>query len=138
MRNIIIWIVVILVFISAVVATLHYNKPHRSSTNETAAFTVSAQQLIDAFAKDEDAANTQYLDKVLEVYGPIKEWTNDEMGVILLLGEASGFSSVSCKLEPGQEGILNKMNVGDRVHVKGICTGVLLDVVLGKCIIIND
>ena len=138
MRNIIIWIVVILVLMGAVVTVLYYNKPHRSSFNETAAFTLSASQLIDDFAKDEETANAKYLDKVLEVHGPVKEWTNDEAGVILLLGEASGFSSVSCKLEPGQEGLLNEMKVGDRVHVKGICTGVLLDVVLSKCIIIKD
>ena len=138
MRNIIIWTIVILVLMGAVVATLYYNKPHRSSSNETAVFTLSATQLIEAFVKDEEAANTQYLDKVLEAHGPIKEWTHDDAGVILPLGEASEFSSVSCKLEPGQEGLLNKMNVGDRVYVKGICTGVLLDVVLSKCIIIKD
>lgn len=138
MRNVFIWIVVILVLMGAVVAILHYNKPHRSANSETPAFTLSTIQLIEAFAKDEEAANTLYLDKVLEVYGPIKEWTHDDAGVILLLGDASEFSSVSCKLEPGQEELLNKMSVGDRVYVKGICAGVLLDVVLTKCIIKKD
>jgi hypothetical protein len=138
MRNLIIWIALIVVLTGGAVFVLYYNKPHRSSSHETAAFTLSAGQLIDAFANDEEAANARYLDKMLEVHGPIKEWIHDDTGVILLLGGASEFSSVSCKLEPGQDELLHEMKIGDRVQVKGICSGALLDVVLSKCIIKKD
>ena len=63
------------------------NKPHADLTKESAAFSLSSQDLYHDFASDEAAANAMYLDKLIEVSGNVKEINSTEDGgVVVLLG----------------------------------------------------
>lgn len=120
-----------------VVTAWMYNKPHRGVGNEDADIKVSAAELVRAFSRDESAANSLYAGKVLEVEGVLGEIISDEPAMILMLGEDSVVSGISCYLRQGATDRSAALTVGRRVTVKGICNGMLMDVVLDKCVVVS-
>lgn len=124
----------LLLVIAAVVYL--YNKPHASVGEPD--HLVSASDLIAEFEQDESAANDKYLGTTVEVTGTITEVLEKENGFVLLLGDSSAVSRVSCTLQNEQDSIAYGLRKGDRLTLRGICTGRLLDVVLVDCNIVNN
>lgn len=115
-----------------------YNKPHRSVASEDAAYEVSAEDLFKQYSLNEVEANKLYLDKVLVVSGKIKEVSQNELketNVILSTGDE--MFGISCALDKTEEGTKN-LKEGDTVEMKGLCTGMLNDVVLINCSVEGD
>lgn len=126
------------ILITSVIAVLMYYKPHRSVRKEEAAFKLSVSNLVDAFMNDEAQANTLYVGKVLEVQGPLKEMILNDSTLILLMGDSTQMTGVSCYLQKDQKEKYTRLKRGETVSVKGICNGMLLDVVLDKGILLPD
>jgi len=126
------------ILITSVIAVLMYYKPHRSVRKEEAAFKLSVSNLVDAFMKDEAQANNLYVGKVLEVQGPLKEMILNDSTLILLMGDSTQMTGVSCYLQKDQKEKYTRLKRGETVSVKGICNGMLLDVVLDKGILLPD
>jgi tRNA_anti-like len=108
-----------------------FNKPHAAAGSPD--FFVVAKDLIDEFETNEDEANAKYLDKVVEVSGTVKEVIKKESAYIILLGDSTSFSRVSCTLDKDEGAMAYGIQSGDKITIKGICTGRLLDVVLTDC-----
>jgi hypothetical protein len=113
-----------------------FNKPHQSVDRPD--FLVSANELITAFEVDESAANDKYLGKVIEVNGTVTEVIEKQNSFVILLGDTTNVSRVSCTLEGEQNGLAYGLRVGDALTLRGICSGRLLDVVLVDCRIVSD
>ena len=134
--------ILLYILLSAAVSTLGvgawmYNKPHRTVGNGEADIKVSAAELMKAFSRDESAANSLYAGKVLEVEGVLGEIISDEPAMILMLGEDSVASGISCYLRQNATDRSSALTVGRKVTVKGICNGMLMDVVLDKCVVVS-
>lgn len=135
-RVYIISIISAVILLGIVILLSMYYKPHRSVTKEEAAFSMSAQELVDAFEEDEMKANSLYGGKVVEVNGQLKEVILNDSTGILRLGDSSEMTAVSCYLQKVPEGESATFRKGGTVTVKGICNGLLLDVVLDKCVVL--
>lgn len=134
-RSIVFVSIMMLLVIAAIVAWMTYNKPHQSVDN--ADFSVEAAQLVEVFEQDEAAANEKYLDKVIEVNGVVKDVLKSDNSVTILLGDPEAMSSVSCSLSPEGSREAGNITQGSLVTIKGICSGMLLDVALTNCEIVN-
>ena len=126
------------ILITSVISILIYYKPHRSVKREEAAFKLSVSELVDAFSNNEPKANSLYLGKILEVEGTLKEMILNDSTLILLMGDSTQMTGVSCYLLKDQKDKYTLLKRGDPVIVKGICNGMLLDVVLDKGILLPD
>jgi len=115
-------------------AITEYNRGPRDLSEEAADISLSATILLSEFETDETAANKAYLDKVIQVSGTILE-LNKEGANSLSLDAGNPMSSVICEL--GENEIFGGVKIGDKVSVKGQCTGYLMDVVLVKSVIIK-
>lgn len=122
--------------VTMVICLMIYYKPHRSVKKEEAAFKLSVTQLVEAFSQDETQANSLYLGKVLEVEGTLKEIMLNDSTMVLLLGDSTQGTGVSCYFQKDQRDKYTTLKRGEPVSVKGICNGMLLDVVLDKCIML--
>jgi len=93
---------------------------------------LTATVLADSFEKNEQQANTAYLNKVLEVTGKISELSSNQDGnTVLLLESSDPLSGVQCTLrDKGQQ-----FETGKTVTVKGFCNGYTMVVLLSDCII---
>lgn len=102
---------------------------------------INATDLISAFETDEEKANSRFLKKedfIIAVEGTVKEVTKDESGnVTVVLGDQGTLSSVRCSMDAGYQEKALSLQTGDRVVVKGNCTGFNADELLGSDVILN-
>jgi hypothetical protein len=123
--------VLIIVITGGFVGYKMWTKPHR---NVAAAkgITVTAAQVATAYESSEPAANSKYLDKVLEVTGNIHDISKNQKGETVVTLNGSDMSGVICTLEGTAQA---PVKPGAAITLKGICTGYLTDVVLVRCIV---
>ena len=105
-------------------------------SRQAADFQISAVDLYIEFEKDEASANTQYLDKVLEVTGSLREIIQEDGKVSIILESGNLLGGVTCQLDDLSEHHFSSLKEGDQLRLRGVCTGMLMDVVLVRCIII--
>jgi hypothetical protein len=125
----------LLALFGAAVGFYFYNKPHQNIRSAKADFTVTATELFNAFETDETAANEKYLGKIIEVTGTVQEVKKDEEGKTGVTLEGGGMMfGVICKLDDFSEPKRTEFTQGEQVTLKGECTGMLMDVVLVRCV----
>lgn len=117
----------------AAVGYYMWNKPHKDMTKAEADFTLDADALFSEFEADEDAANTKYLGKVIEVSGTVAQVLPSEKTTVVLETE-NGIFGVRCELDTFSNVDFPEYQPGDVVSLKGNCTGFLGDVVLVRCV----
>ncbi len=131
-------VLVILALAGASIAYSLYHAPHRQASTETPAISLRATDLYKAFAADEAKANTLYLDKVLQVQGVVKEILTDDQGGKVLVLESGDMFGINCTIDSSQSQVLTAVKPGNQVTLKGICNGMLMDVVLVKCVLVHE
>lgn len=127
------------VAVSVGIGMYMYFLPVKSLKNAKPAASLSATELLAAFEENEDAANTLYLDKVIEVTGIIEGVTNEPDQPMQFTLDAGGLlGGVSCVMETGiaLDGSPDGF-VGKNATIKGSCTGYLMEVILDRCVIVS-
>lgn len=131
-------IILVLLAIGAAIglyAWNEYDRPVLGADAMTATETTTAAELLQAFQADENAATQRYVgtsEQALQVGGTIRAIepaTDGKVNVILGTGDA--LAGVICEFN--QADVPAGWRAGTQVEVKGICTGMLLDVVLVRC-----
>ncbi len=129
----------ILAFLAGAAALYGYhlfNATNSSLVHEQAAVSLSANELLSAFDKDEAAAGREYSDKIVAVRGQVRQINKDEKGgYTIYLATEDPLKSISCALDSLYRQQPPVVKTGDSITVKGVCTGVLLDVVLIRCVL---
>lgn len=124
-------VIILVIIISTIVGYNMYNKSHVDTKDSKADVTISPSKLLSEFETDEAAANTKYLDQIIEVKGIVKLINQVETGGSLSLDSGNEMASIICEFE-SKESIAG-VKVGDEVVVKGVCSGMLSDIVLVRC-----
>lgn len=138
MKKYILYGVILVAVVGAVVAYRMYNKPFANMEKAEADATIDAQALYADFEADEAAANTKYLGKVVEVSGTVKEVKKDEAGKIsIILDSGNELAAIVCELDELTQHPKTDFAAGEQIKVKGNCTGILMDVVLVRCVVVN-
>jgi hypothetical protein len=110
-----------------------YNKPHRNIAQAKTDESIQAEVLFQKFSQNENQANQKYLDKVIEVEGKIKEIKQENKQVVLILESGDEMFGVNCTLDEKASSIVSTLKVGNSIKLKGLCTGMTMDVVLIQC-----
>jgi hypothetical protein len=133
---------IILLFAGALILVLAgglylYNKPHRNIRKEKAHHWIEASKLSSLYQSNEQRADSTYLGKVIEVHGEaIYSKGFATTGIIILKGD--GTSDVRCKLLESETKNAMRYQPGAQLTLKGVCIGLLLDVNMSECTIINQ
>ncbi len=101
-------------------------------------YEVEAVPFYSEFDNDEGAANSKYLNRIVQVTGEISkiEISEDSKPVVSLKTE--GFGVIKCTMESTlDDDQLAKYQINKTVVIKGECIGMLLDVLLNRSIIID-
>lgn len=111
-----------------------YNKPFQNMEKAKADFVISAESLYTEYETDETAANTKYLDQIVQVEGKVRAVTLEE-GITSVSLDAGGMlGGVICQLNEQIKHERTEFQEGETVKFKGVCTGMLMDVVLVRCV----
>jgi hypothetical protein len=124
--------VIIAMVIAFMVWKYTFRKTESSVSSQKADVELSAVELLKAFEQDENAANTLYLDKIIQVTGNVESVSEDSVGISVYLKEKDAVSGVICSFEKSA-GEIDAVEKGMPVTIKGICAGYLMDVVMNKC-----
>lgn len=104
-----------------------YSVQNHRDINKENAIAISAATLTNAFLSNEQAANQQYLNKVIEVRGAVVQIGHDQsLQKTVLIGSEMELSNVFVTLKDSA----TAFKIGDTILVKAICNGFLSDVVL--------
>ena len=111
-----------------------YAKTHHRNVQDETSIVINANALVAEYEASDSIANAKYLNKALEIKGPIASKDTNTIGQItFMIGDADPFKKrVSVTLNTKQP-IAQK--IGDTVIVKGKCTGNLSDVVITEAVI---
>ncbi len=125
-------IIVVIGFMIAIsLAVYMFNKPKRNIAKTKVEYTLTATQLITEFIQDEQAANSKYLSaaygKVIQVSGIIGEIniTGDTIINLSLKEPKMKSGSINCSMQNTELNKIKLLKIGDKVTVKGECTGYL-------------
>lgn len=135
---------ILLLFLSVLVIVFsisysYYNKKSKLEIKTAQSdVQISSEKLISSFLENEDAANSMFVEKIIEIEGVIKNITfiNDRYS-ILLNGE-SNFSCVMCDMQPSQYSEIEPLKIGQPIVLKGVFKGFLMDAIFLDCIIIKS
>ena len=136
-RRVIFRVVFFAIIIAAAAGVWMYFKPHPSVMNTEAAFRISAPMLIEVFTEDEARANSVYGGKIVEVEGRLTDIRRSDSTWTLQLGDASQMAGIICYMQKGAPGDYASLRTDTPIRIKGICNGMLLDVVLDNCIVLD-
>ena len=128
-----IWYLLMAVLAGGAYGYYQYIRPVASLESANADVVLEAPALLKAFETNETTANTQYLDKVIEVSGQISRIEEDGEKKSIYLSTGNEMSSVICEMESASS--TEGLAAGSKVVVKGKCTGYLMDVVLVQSVV---
>ena len=129
--------VLLIVAVLAVYIYKEYNRTHEDTAAIKPDYSLTAVSLIKEFDMDEPASNKKYWDKVILVDGMVKDVAKDDRGLYsVILGDTSSMSSVRCSMDSIHNNEAVAVKKGDRLAMKGICTGFNADEVLGSDVIL--
>ncbi|MFN2440045.1 MAG: hypothetical protein ABR503_12655 [Chitinophagaceae bacterium] len=136
MKRVILIVVIIVLAGGGWYAYKEYNRKNKNLAEVVADITITAQALIQAFEKNPDSANKQYLGKILGVNGTIKSIEKEDNATVIL-GEAGNMSSVRCSMDTTQLTKIASYKEGQPIKITGACTGFNKDEFLGSDVILN-
>jgi hypothetical protein len=99
-------------------------------------FVMTATALEKEFEANETQASTRYINKILEVAGTIASINTAKDNVLTIsLKTESDLSSVICTFPAVADP--SKFRAGDKITLRGECSGFLMDVLLNNCAAVN-
>ncbi len=136
-NKVIIIIVAIIVIAAGVLIALKYTfRGHKETEKKKADIEITATQLLSEFMENEPAANEKFGGKIVEVTGVVGEIEDDESGLKVYLRDEDAFEGVSCAMSEGIAA--GDIKEGENIIIRGECDGMLLDVILKRCVIIKE
>lgn len=127
--------ILLLAVLAIGVGVYMYNKPHQNIKKAKADFKLEATELFSQFEADEASANEKYLDKLIQVSGIVTDTAIDEAGqVSITLDAGNSMFGIICKLDDLTKHKRTTFQPGEKINLKGVCTGMLMDVVLVRCV----
>ncbi len=136
-RNLLI-VAVALGAIGLLIGLYLFNKKDPDMAKVKPDFVIDVSSLVNEFSQDENAATAKYVDKVLEVTGPILaiEPTSDSSLNVTLSAE-NQMAGVSCSFKNAADPSLQNINESETVTIRGVCSGMLMDIQLNNCAIVK-
>lgn len=136
-NKLIISIVLVLIAAVATYALNEYSRTHPDTGSLKSVATRSATELVKEFENDETKASENYADKVITVNGQVIKIEKEDTAGKILLGERESMAGVLCEFDNRNSKKLKDLKEGQQVKVKGICTGMLMDVIMVRCVLME-
>ena len=138
MKSKLIILILILGVSGAIIGYKMWNKPHQDIAASDSTASLTASDLLKAYQSDETTANAKYLNKIIAVSGSIEEVRKEADQITIHLGTQDAMATVICNLDPFSSHAGTEFETGQNVTMKGVCSGMLTDVVLDRCVVVNQ
>ena len=125
--------------LAAIISGLYlFNKKAPDLARVRADYVLTATTLYSDFEADEASATRKYVDKVIQVTGTITAVeVNADNTINITLG-GDDFGGVICTFQGIADTTLPGLASGNEAVIKGVCSGMLMDVLLNNCVIVSE
>lgn len=137
MKRIIIIVIAVIIIAGGFYGFNEYSRKNKGMDSVKAEVTTEASALITDFENNIEAANSKYLGKIIAVTGAIKAIEAEPTSATIVLGDDQSTASVRCSMDTTYNNVLRSLTIGQKVTVKGNCTGFNQDDLLGSDVILN-
>jgi hypothetical protein len=119
------FVIAALVIAGVTIGLALFYKPHKDFGASSPDITLTAPQLVQRFAIDEQLATKELVagDKTVLVTGTVREKEDNADGSVTIVLAAGADASVSCTLRPDQTRMAEAVSIGAPVAIQGQCTG---------------
>jgi len=140
------FLTVALIFaIFAVALTVYFlTKEYKDTRNVKPDYTLTANELFQAFQKNDSSANKNYTEKILEINGIISAVEKADTVFNLKMTDSATGSFINFALQRDEILKENDIHAGDKITVRGSCSGAIYSEILEtrainfkRCIIIK-
>jgi uncharacterized protein YpmB len=133
---IIVLVVIIVIFLAAYLYFI--NMPDKDVSKLKPDYQVTASALAQEYESEPEMSDKKYIDKIIEVTGTITEISKDQNdSFVFILKQEDSNTGVLCTLSQENDKKASSYKVGDKVTIRGTCSGMLFEVVLNKCAIVK-
>lgn len=123
--------------IGVVIAYYLYNLKPADMNRIKPDYILSSDALLKEFEENEAVANKKYINRVVEVTGEISSIISGENNSLnVSLKPAGNISSVICTFASKDD--LEGYEPGQKISIRGECSGYLLDVLINRCRVIKE
>lgn len=133
----ILFVILALAVAGGIIGYKMYNKPFEKVESVKPVATLDAAALLSAYQADEQKANESYLDQFIDVTGKVESVVQEDNVWTVILDANDMMASVRCEMDYIQGDNKPSVSSGEMVTLRGKCTGILMDVVLVRCIEVN-
>jgi len=113
-------------------------KPPKSLIKAKPDYIFNATNFFDTYEADEKQSDSLYIDRIIQVTGPVAEILQEEgQKYTLILRDGMSFSGINCSMDEQFRSEVTNLKPGDAVTIRGVCAGMLMDVVLTRCVIVD-
>lgn len=139
-KMITILLVIFVVFAMIITGSYLYFRymPDKNIARESVDYSFTAQNLAKEYEKNPVGSDNKFIDRIIEVTGVISEISTDQNNsVVFILRDKESTIGVLCTLNAKSTKKASRFKIGDDVKVRGACSGMLFEVVLNKCVIVD-
>ncbi|NBW32732.1 MAG: hypothetical protein EBR22_02115 [Cytophagia bacterium] len=136
-RPLLILVTALILIVAAAYAYFRWNQAPESIAHQDTQFNLTANQLLEEFQTKTATAQTQYLNRIIEIDGRCESSENQGDSLFFVYMGAYNGASVLCQLESGRSPV---PSVGQNLRCKGICTGyddLTGGVSMDRCVLVN-
>lgn len=148
MKKKIIWSIIIIILIGGSIAVWYgynaFNEKPPTAEELPTDMKVNAEEVMQEFISDTDAAGKKYNEKVIEISGVIVELQSEDENNLSISLETNATDdlgigrSVRVTMIPKMSDLVKKCKAGDRVTVKGIFNGFDTDLIFNMGVIVEQ
>lgn len=134
-------VIICTLFIISIILSSQCSSPVKSGEDASIKYKIEAADLYDAYSKNEEEANQKFLNRMIEVSGPLASIQTDTKNntILFLLDDLFGIRcSLDSTYSASNTEVLIGLSPGENISVKGKCNGLQSDVQLSECVILNS
>ena len=132
-KKTIVLFLLLLVIAGAALVMYVYNKPHVNVKKADAAYVLTAENLITEYQQDEVKTTEKYSERIIQVAGRVFDISTTKGNSVITLKDENSESSIICHMLPEENAKTLKLEKGQDIAIKGICSGYLMDVMMVRC-----
>lgn len=134
-------VIICTLFIISIILSSQCSSPEKPGEDASIKYKIEAADLYDAYSKNEEEANQKFLNRMIEVSGPLASIQTDIKNntILFLLDDLFGIRcSLDSTYSASNTEVLIGLSPGENISVKGKCNGLQSDVQLSECVILNS
>jgi len=113
----------IILIVSAAWLWYVLTEKYADTSQITPSYSMTALDLIHEFEKNDSLANKKYAEKIMVVSGEVSEVEGVDSTVNIKMADSTSGSYVIFAFQPQHFGLAKKIKLGEKVSIKGSCSG---------------